>query len=999
MRRRQVSKTQTTSVARRVINAATAIPPPVVAKTYFLPTAIPGCQLWLDAADSSSVITTGTNVTGWNDKSGNGYHMNMLTPNASWTGTAVYPTIGTSINGLQTVNFNAQAGLKQSTTLDGVKNLFWVGRIAAPVGSGANFYYLLGHDSLYEWTGQAYGGKFIDVGFSPSGITGASPASLFTSDANAITNTTFSNVSMPSAPNVSLLSVAGITGSTRFQGICYDRDAHIGWCGDLAEVITFTTALNTAQRQAVEGYLAHKWGLTTYYSPSFPLSISGCQLWLDGADTSSMTLSGSSVTQWRDKSENGRNGTAVGTTPTFASGGGITFSAGAYNTSYSSSSTNESLFVVFRYTKTSGTLSLLGQSGDGGRLLAIGGGASTGRLESSVYNVAFGSVSENTTVPINTIGLGELITTNSSMVVFYNGTSVGTPTAVSFTAGRTSIIGGASNAGSINTGQYFEGIIYEVIGFTSALTTTQRQQVEGYLARKWGIVIKESFLTTHPYANFIPSPLARFAPTNIAGSQLWLDGADPLATGTPPANGSAISIWNDKSGNSRNATVASGRVAGTYSSSLRAVNFATSSTGYGTTYSANPTNETMFVVFNNATPSSLNNILIGGQGGARSLGAGYTASGTGYVGNLNNGIVWLANTSPYTSGTTALVTSDFTSSTNSVSLNGGTAVSGGAPGFTSGTTTFIGVDTRDLGYYYVGHAMEIIFFNSVLTTNQRQQVEGYLALKWGLTGSLPSGHPYKSFSPFPVSLFNFLPTMVSGCGLWLDGADTSSASMSLTGSTLNTWKDKSGNGYNFTKAFSSSPTISNLGTGTAPYFDANQGLYNTTIPFPKTYTIFSVANLTGLPPYHCYIMHSPYNADFIIFFGAYVRDFATFAGPVGSWNDTNANSPTSTIASTSTTASLLCCTNDGTTLRPYFNGTTLDTKVGTNASATGMFIGDTYVNPSGQHWRGAIAEFIVYNKVLSTTERQQVESYLAWKWGLQASLPSDHTYKFAPPSV
>jgi hypothetical protein len=210
-------------------------------------------------------------------------------------------------------------------------------------------------------------------------------------------------------------------------------------------------------------------------------------------------------------------------------------------------------------------------------------------------------------------------------------------------------------------------------------------------------------------------------------------------------------------------------------------------------------------------------------------------------------------------------------------------------------------------------------------------------------------------------------------------------------------KYKSGNGYNFTKAFSSSPTISNLGTGTAPYFDANQALYNTTIPFPKTYTIFSVANLTGLPPYHCYIMHAPYNADNIIFFGAYVRDFATFAGPVGSWNDVNANSPTSTIASTSTTASLLCCTNDGTTLTPYFNGTTLNTKVGTNASATGMFIGDTYL--PGQHWRGAIAEFIVYNKVLTTTERQQVESYLAWKWGLQTSLPSDHTYKIAPPSV
>jgi hypothetical protein len=46
-----------------------------------------------------------------------------------------------------------------------------------------------------------------------------------------------------------------------------------------------------------------------------------------------------------------------------------------------------------------------------------------------------------------------------------------------------------------------------------------------------------------------------------------------------------------------------------------------------------------------------------------------------------------------------------------------------------------------------------------------------------------------------------------------------------------------------------------------------------------------------------------------------------------------------------------------------------------------------------------IAEVLLYNKALSTFERQQVESYLAWKWTLQASLPSDHAYKFAPPSV
>jgi len=52
-----------------------------------------------------------------------------------------------------------------------------------------------------------------------------------------------------------------------------------------------------------------------------PRTIPGCQLWLDGADTNSLTLSGSSVTQWNDKSGNGYNFTQAtsGNQPTYSS--------------------------------------------------------------------------------------------------------------------------------------------------------------------------------------------------------------------------------------------------------------------------------------------------------------------------------------------------------------------------------------------------------------------------------------------------------------------------------------------------------------------------------------------------------------------------------------------------------------------------------------------------------------------------------------------------------
>jgi hypothetical protein len=43
--------------------------------------------------------------------------------------------------------------------------------------------------------------------------------------------------------------------------------------------------------------------------------------------------------------------------------------------------------------------------------------------------------------------------------------------------------------------------------------------------------------------------------------------------------------------------------------------------------------------------------------------------------------------------------------------------------------------------------MEIIIYNSVLSTAQIQKIEGYLAWKWGIQTSLPANHPYYSVKP------------------------------------------------------------------------------------------------------------------------------------------------------------------------------------------------------------------------------------------------------------
>lgn len=48
-----------------------------------------------------------------------------------------------------------------------------------------------------------------------------------------------------------------------------------------------------------------------------------------------------------------------------------------------------------------------------------------------------------------------------------------------------------------------------------------------------------------------------------------------------------------------------------------------------------------------------------------------------------------------------------------------------------------------------GSMAESVICSSLLSTSDRQKLEGYFAHKWGLDASLPAGHPYKTTGPTP----------------------------------------------------------------------------------------------------------------------------------------------------------------------------------------------------------------------------------------------------------
>jgi hypothetical protein len=143
------------------------------------------------------------------------------------------------------------------------------------------------------------------------------------------------------------------------------------------------------------------------------------------------------------------------------------------------------------------------------------------------------------------------------MYTFSNGTSVGTQAGSDSTNQSNAFplyVGAYPDQFGTSplSGFYFNGDIAEVLAYSNALAPFYRQKVEGYLAWKWGQ--QTSLPATHPFKNAAPTPTTVFTPSSFSSIQLWLDGADPLGTGTAPANGTSITTWANKAGVGSNAT-------------------------------------------------------------------------------------------------------------------------------------------------------------------------------------------------------------------------------------------------------------------------------------------------------------------------------------------------------------------------------------------------------------------------------------------------------------
>ena len=771
--------------------------------------------------------------------------------------------------------------------------------------------------------------------------------------------------------------------------------------------------------------------ITTTPYGFIPTQVAGLALWLDASDTTTITQSGGTITQWRDKSTSGLTATAANN-PTLVAkiqngfpGISLDGSTQYFNLGNNlNMGTNQIyIFVVSKFNSTADG-AIIGKSlygSQGARYSLLRSGALIPLIEASggaVNNSGFNSDTSTSARLLN------MVWDRSTINLYQNGSSVfsvGLSDSSNLTTGNSLLIGAYQNgSGGVPpaTGLYMNGYIHEILMYftstSSPLGNTSRQQIESYLAQKWGLTLGAGhpgltstvYRSTYLKNTTIKQNVARmtpfftaFTPRQIPGLILWVDGTDPAGNGVIPANGATVSTWVDKSGLVNNATTYSGIT--TYSTSLKALFF--SNSGFQTSI-VTPTNRVgsgFFVV--RATVNSGNVVFQGsglGYGGRQFRNDNGTILKT-----IKENIVEMFLAGPTVLNTLMLV--GYVDDGNNLThcLNGTLYTTTTATTFTEGRTILLGKSFN--GEHLIGYIHEVVLFNINVTTTQRQQIESYLAQKWGLTSSLAAGHSHltqPAGARTALSLANskitirpiFLPTSIANIQMWMDGADPAGTGVvPSNGSVLSSWADKSGKSYNASGV--NSPTVVTNAVNSKSVVSYNGSNYSFSIiaagVFSTAMIIFFVYKVNGAVTYTTPV----------------TRGVFTNGSPIDQYNNTrflggnSYNGYTSAYSHASATSTSLFTQiiqqSPSTTYNEYVNGSTTSSLsvTGFSASDTASYVYIGTRDNKGTTFNGYMCELIVYNQMIGLTAQQKIEGYLAWKWGIQASLPAGHPYKSARP--
>jgi hypothetical protein len=257
------------------------------------------------------------------------------------------------------------------------------------------------------------------------------------------------------------------------------------------------------------------------------------------------------------------------------------------------------------------------------------------------------------------------------------------------------------------------------------------------------------------------------------------------------------------------------------------------------------------------------------------------------------------------------------------------------------------------------------------------EVEGYLCSKWNVTIADTSHAFYRIPPAVPAS---FYPSLMAGCRLWLDAADV--GTITATGSSVTSWRDKSG--FGFTITFAANPT-----TGTTQQngnnvlvFAASRGSNLNCIINAAEHTLIAVHkpsaadSNTNLFRFQTGVA-SPY-VVFPYYSSSTARGWVTSVDGAALSN-TGAGLPE---GSPTSSYSLITAAITSGSQEIFRNGSRVAsaTEALTTSNMPGLTIGATTTGT--EPYGGNVGELIIYNTKLSAFQRQLVEGYLVKKWGL-----------------
>ena len=775
-----------------------------------------------------------------------------------------------------------------------------------------------------------------------------------------------------------------------FEGLSINYGSYDTSCNsasecEVGEILIYDRALLSNERKSVEQYLTSKYGMTSlynFYTKNQPYnqvstisSISTLQIWLDASQVIAS------------------NGASISTVMNLTGLGGMFSNNTGANyptliTNYQNNLNvlnitsgqqlwltpsriweNFSMFSITRQTGGTNKRVIQGTTGD----VAY---AYEGGYKNRYYLEQWQQ--QSMTASDTNWDLNNIIRTRNGFLstVTWNGSTVTMSNPSTF-LGLEGIGFNYCNTTAASDCQVGEVLVYN----RPLLYPSEVQAVESYLATKWAI--QRYLPVSHP--GFLYQ-LSAYSGYNVQASSistlcLWLDSSYTSTITTTPA-GSNLVRWSDKMGIIASISQATTLYQPNYTTSLGPNFCNTQYLDVGKISSLVVASSFTMLFLERRQSTNTCNMILGGANGTtnNNLQVGYyNTSSFGFSFYNNDVTVQVSSFSNTQIEPPRIWSMTYDRKMKYLYMNGGivSSVQTTSQDLLSYTAPTIGSNAAT-GTAYNGYLMEMLVYSPAATSTGRQLAEGYLAWKWGINSLLTSNHPWYSVEPSLPGTF-YIPTAANLPNLlvWFDMSQ-------LTGTNGATVANMAARIGSYT--IQGSPTLTTAqqnGLNVMTFTTGQTALMQPTGITSVAWSLISLTRYTGGG--NSRFLQCDTGDNYLLGYWNGQKNVIHINGWV-----TNSSGP---AADTNWDINTIVFDSAGNcTFRN--NGNAVATPNARTDGLKGMGF-----NRPNEPSNAQIGELYLFTSNIASSNYIKVEGYIAWKWGLQASLNASHPYKSYPPPM